>query len=128
MNEQLYQHLVALIKEHAIHVTVKDDQINLAIMYTIAGRSYNRIVPCMILYVNRPFDIYHKGHEWKIPIHELQRSIKMLSKEDQAFRTRLNHQKLDRFDVKRIIQLATYDVVRLSILDNSLPYLFGTIR
>ena len=128
MNEQLYQHLVALIKEHAIHVTVKDDQINLAIMYTIAGRSYNRIVPCMILYVNRPFDIYHKGHEWKIPIHELQRSIKMLSKEDQAFRTRLNHQKLDRFDVKRIIQLATYDVVRLRILDNSLPYLFGTIR
>ena len=128
MNEQLYQHLVALIKEHAIHVTVKDDQINLAIMYTIAGRSYNRIVPCMILYVNRPFDIYHKGHEWKIPVHELQRSIKMLSKEDQAFRTRLNHQKLDRFDVKRIIQLATYDVVRLSILDNSLPYLFGTIR
>lgn len=128
MNEQLYQHLVALIKEHAIHVTVKDDQINLAIMYTIAGRSYNRIVPCMILYVNRPFDIYHKGHEWKIPIHELQRSIKMLSKEDQAFRTRLNHQKLDRFDVKRIIQLATYDVVRLRILDNSMPYLFGTIR
>ena len=128
MNEQLYQHLVALIKEHAIHVTVKDDQINLAIMYTIAGRSYNRIVPCMILYVNRPFDIYHKGHEWKIPVHELQRSIKMLSKKDQAFRTRLNHQKLDRFDVKRIIQLATYDVVRLSILDNSLPYLFGTIR
>ena len=128
MNEQLYQHLVTLIKEHAIHVTVKDDQINLAIMYTIAGRSYNRIVPCMILYVNRPFDIYHKGHEWKIPVHELQRSIKMLSKEDQAFRTRLNHQKLDRFDVKRIIQLATYDVVRLSILDNSLPYLFGTIR
>ena len=128
MNEQLYQHLVALIKEHAIHVTVKDDQINLAIMYTIAGRSYNRIVPCMILYVNRPFDIYHKGHEWKIPVHELQRSIKMLSKEDQAFRTRLNHQKLDRFDVKRIIQLATYDVVRLRILDNSMPYLFGTIR
>ena len=128
MNEQLYQHLVALIKEHAIHVTVKEEQIHLAIMYTIAGRSYNRIVPCMILYVNRPFDIYHKGHEWKIPIHELQRSIKMLSKEDQAFRTRLNHQKLDRFDVKRIIQLATYDVVRLRILDNSMPYLFGTIR
>lgn len=128
MNEQLYQHLVALIKEYAIHVTVKEEQIHLAIMYTIAGRSYNRIVPCMILYVNRPFDIYHKGHEWKIPVHELQRSIKMLSKEDQAFRTRLNHQKLDRFDVKRIIQLATYDVVRLSILDNSLPYLFGTIR
>ena len=128
MNEQLYQHLVALIKEHAIHVTVKEEQIHLAIMYTIAGRSYNRIVPCMILYVNRPFDIYHKGHEWKIPVHELQRSIKMLSKEDHAFRTRLNHQKLDRFDVKRIIQLATYDVVRLSILDNSLPYLFGTIR
>ena len=128
MNEQLYQHLVALIKEHAIHVTVKEEQIHLAIMYTIAGRSYNRIVPCMILYVNRPFDIYHRGHEWKIPVHELQRSIKMLSKEDQAFRTRLNHQKLDRFDVKRIIQLATYDVVRLSILDNSLPYLFGTIR
>ena len=128
MNEQLYQHLVALIKEHAIHVTVKEEQIHLAIMYTIAGRSYNRIVPCMILYVNRPFDIYHKGHEWKIPIHELQRSIKMLSKEDQAFRTRLNHQKLDRFDVKRIIQLATYDVVRLRILDNCMPYLFGTIR
>ena len=128
MNEQLYQHLVALIKEHAIHVTVKEDQIHQAIMYTIAGRSYNRIVPCMILYVNRPFDIYHKGHEWKIPVHELQRSIKMLSKKDQAFRTRLNHQKLDRFDVKRIIQLATYDVVRLRILDNSLPYLFGTIR
>ena len=128
MNEQLYQHLVALIKEHAIHVTVKEEQIHLAIMYTIAGRSYNRIVPCMILYVNRPFDIYIKGHEWKIPVHEIQRSIKMLSKEDQAFRTRLNHQKLDRFDIKRIIQLATYDVVRLRILDNSLPYLFGTIR
>jgi len=128
MNEQLYQHLVAIIKEHAIHVTVKDAINSQTFMYTIAGRTYNRIVPCMILCVNRPFDIYLKGHEWKIPVHEIQMSVKRLSKEDQAFNTRLTGRKLDRFDVKRIIQLATHDVVQLCLIDNSLPYLFGTIR
>ena len=60
MNEQVYQHLVAIIKEHAIHVTVKDATNSQTFMYTIAGRTYNRIVPCMILCVNRPFDIYLK--------------------------------------------------------------------
>ena len=128
MNEQLYQHLVAIIKEHAIHVTVKDATNSQTFMYTIAGRTYNRIVPCMILCVNRPFDIYLKGHEWKIPVHEIQRSIKILSKEDLSFKTRLASRRLDRFDVKRIIQLATLDVVQLCLIDNSLPYLFGTIR
>ena len=128
MNEQLYQHLVTIIKEHSIHVTVKDATYSQTFMYTIAGRTYNRIVPCMILCVNRPFDIYIKGHEWKIPVHEIQRSIKILSKEDLSFKTRLASRRLDRFDLKRIIQLATHDVVQLCLIDNSLPYLFGTIR
>ena len=128
MNEQLYQHLVTIIKEHSIHVTVKDATYSQTFMYTIAGRTYNRIVPCMILSVNRPFDIYIKGHEWKIPVHEIQRSIKILSKEDQSFKTRLASRRLDRFDMKRIIQLSTHDVVQLCLIDNSLPYLFGTIR
>ncbi len=53
---------------------------------------------------------------------------KILAKDDHSFKTRLASRRLDRFDVKRIIQLATHDVVQLCLIDNSLPYLFGTIR
>lgn len=126
MNEPTYQLLVANIRRYSMWLTVADANGLQASLNCPGGDCVMGIVPCLMLAVEFPRGNYPRGQLLSIPRYQLHQAARMIAAQDPEFRNRLATLAIDRHDVERIVQKASYGLIRPQLSDDwlSSPFFY----
>lgn len=126
MNEPIYQLLVANIRRYSVWLTVADANGLQPSLNCPGGDCVMGIVPCLMLAVDIPRGNHQRGQLLSIPRYQLHQAARMIAAEDPGFRKRLATLEIDRHDVERIIQKASYGLIKPQLSDDwlSSPFFF----
>ena len=112
MNEQTYQLVVTNIRRYSIWLSVADHDWLQETLSCLGGGCTMGIVPSLLLMVDFPRGGYSQGQLLSIPRFRLHQVARLLAAQDPVFRVRLAMLEIDRHDVDRIIQTATYGLIK----------------
>ena len=118
MNEQTYKLVVTNIRRYSMWLSVADPDWLQETLSCLGGDCTRGIVPSLLLMVDFPRGGYPQGQLLSLPRFRLHQAARLLAAQDPAFRVRLVMLEIDRHDVDRIIQTATYGLIQPQLSDD----------
>ena len=116
MDERLYRQLVAVIRKHSFQIKVEDEDGYHEFTSDTCEEGETVLVRCLTLRTDYAYGGYPRGHLWHIPLSDIHKEIRKISRTDTEFMWRARRRDLNRYDVEKIILGASHGIIRLNMV------------
>ena len=115
MRHAIYERMVETINNHRMWIGAECSNRLCPDLTQLDGIIRTGHYDAIVLTAYRPDYGYKVGQQWIIPESKLNRSVRELKREDEAFANRFRTDTLTLDDVERIIKQATFGLVNLNL-------------
>ncbi|KAB2837290.1 MAG: hypothetical protein F9K49_00020 [Caedimonadaceae bacterium] len=123
MRKVLYQRIVTIINECGTWMEVADANHLVEFSMLVDGQFRKSLCPAILLRNYRSKWQYEKGHTWAITEYDMDKAIARMKAQDPSFRKRFSECRISYQDVERIIEKASFGIIKLELFDYESNYM-----
>ena len=117
MRKVLFQRITTIMDECITWMEVADANHYVEFSMLVDGQFRKSLCPAILLRNYRSKWQYEKGHTWAVTEYDMDKAISQMKAQDPNFRKRFSECLISYKDVEKIIEKASFGIIKLELFD-----------